>query len=226
MSIIENEEETCPGCGQALRVDVIHSINGHRRPDLRAAILDDTLQRARCPHCEATFRVAPRFSYVDATRGEWILVEPASGLAEWKDLEEAAAEIFDRTYGPRAPALAREVGEMLQPRVTFGWPALREKLLCSQLGLDDVSLEVVKATILREGGELPLGDDVELRLVGADADALTLAWLDAGTGAPIEELIVPRARLRDAASADFEPLRDALTVGSFVDLHRVLVPVA
>ena len=223
MSIIEVEEAACPSCGAATPVTVHFSINGGRHPDLRAAILDDTLARQQCGACGTGFRPPPRFSYVDTGRGDWILVEPPSALAEWADLEGAAHDIFESTYGSGAPGPARAVGKALSPRVTFGWPAVREKLLCGHLGIDDVALEIVKALILRSGGEIPLGDDVELRLVAADATTLTLLWITASTGAPVEELVAPRGLLADVTAASYTGLRDALTTGPFVDLHRILV---
>ena len=36
------------------------------------------------------------------------------------------------------------MGEGFQPRLVFGWPALREKLLCASLSLNDVDLELLK----------------------------------------------------------------------------------
>ncbi|MES2637828.1 MAG: CpXC domain-containing protein [Myxococcota bacterium] len=218
----EVEEAACPACAKPVRIEVYYSINGQRRADLRAAILGDTLGRQACPHCAVAFRLEPRLSYVDPSRGEWLLIEPIASQDAWKDLEGAADDLFDRTFGPIAPGPAREIGRRLSRRVTFGWAGLREKLICGHLGIDDVALEVVKTTILRAGGPIPLADGVELRLTAAEATTLTLLWMVGTTGAALEELVVPRALLADVAAPAFQPLRDALSLGAFVDLHRLL----
>jgi CpXC motif protein len=226
MSLFRTEKIKCPGCGQSLEYGVVYSVNADRRPDLREAILNSTFQRTTCEKCGETFRLEPRVTYLDLAQHQWILVESAARLMKWAQLEKQARSGFEQTYGATAPAAARELGASLQPRVTFGWSALKEKVLAAKLGLDDATLELAKLSIIRwGGGAVPLADDVELRLIDAVDDSLVLAWLRPATGEVIEAMRVARGLLSDidAQSADWQALRDELTAGPFVDIHRVLV---
>jgi hypothetical protein len=183
----------------------------------------DRIGRLSCPHCGKAQRVEPRLCYVDVARGEWMLVEPTSELERWAELEEAAQLLFDRSYGPGAAPRAQGIGRGLRPRITFGWAALREKLCCARLGVDDLALEVVKVLLLRSGAENPMDDALELRLMDATATTLSFAWITAPGGDVVETIEAPRALLQEAGAPDLEPLRAALSLGPFVDLHRVLV---
>jgi hypothetical protein len=225
VSTFVSEDLACPQCGRRTTFDLAYSVNGGSRPDHRAAILDDSLQRGTCAGCGFAFRAEPELTYVDVARNEWVLVQPADKVEEWADLEREAERMFADVYGPRASPLAREIGRSIRPRIVFGWPALREKLLCGELGLDDVALEALKTFLMGAGEEVPLSDSVELRLVGGDGETLSFAWLDAGTGRVAEELSVPRAMLETAAcDPAFEPLRDSFSLGPYVDMNRLLVP--
>lgn len=54
----------------------------------------------------------------------------------------------------------------------FGWAALREKLICQDLGVDDTTLEFLKMAIMRDVERPPVADETELRLTGGDVDTL------------------------------------------------------
>jgi CpXC protein len=226
MSVFQMETVTCPGCGQSMKFHVNYSVNADRRPDFRDAILDGTFQRQACPSCGKSTRLEPEMTYFNVGRGQWLLVRPAGSLADWPALEEQARATFETAYGPGTPPAVREMGRSLKPRVTFGWSALREKLLCAELGLDDVTLELLKMALLRSLNELPLADDVELRLTKAEGDELVLRWIKAASEQPLEELRVPKSLYDDivAAPGDWKELRAQLTAGPFVDVHRLLVP--
>jgi hypothetical protein len=227
MSRFHPETAPCTACGEKIEVDVVASIHADRRPDLRAAVLDDSLQREQCPKCSAALRLEPELTYVDASHGLWVLVKPARLVAEWTDLEDTARTTFARAYGDEAPPDARTAGARLKPRIAFGWAALREKALCAEHGVDDVALELAKLAILRTSSEPPLGDDTELRLVKADAANLTLEWRVAGSDERLEALEVPRSLLKEVAGdAGWAPLRAELNEGPFVDIDRTLVATA
>jgi len=113
----------------------------------------------------------------------------------------------------------------MQVRVTFGWPALREKVFCAASGLDDVTVELLKISLVRGLDHSPLGDDVELRLTSVDNDKLILTWVNSSNERPVESIEVPR-RLYDEIAADvqgYQDLRTQLTAGPFVDFHRLLI---
>ncbi|MBX3605417.1 MAG: CpXC domain-containing protein [Piscinibacter sp.] len=227
MSRLDSQTFACTSCGAGIEMAIVSSINADRRGDLRAAVVDDSYQRGSCPSCLAPYRVEPELTYLDAAQGLWVLVRPARLLADWAPLEQVARQAFERAHGDTAPAMARELGARLRPRVVFGWAALREKLLCAQHGLDDVVLELLKLALMRTASELDIGDDLELRLVGVDGPMLSLAWLQAQGDAVIERLEVPRQAFDDIAadaSGAWAELRADLGEGLFVDVNRLLVP--
>lgn len=225
MSVMVADSLACPACGAPVPFDVCFSVNGGRHAHLRAAVLDGTFQRVACPACTASFRLDPELTYLDAGRAQWVLARPAGQADQWAELETVALDVFAAAFGPGSPAAARQLGQRLNPRVVFGWPALREKLVVRDLGLEDTTLELTKLVLIRglEGG--PLADDVELRLVAGDAEALTFAWVRAADEALVETLRVPR-EVYDDVVADGEgwaALRAALEAGPFVDVDRLLV---
>lgn len=223
MSTIQTIDTPCAVCGASLSVPLATNVNAQRRPDHRAAILDGSLQALSCPACGAANRVEPELSYLDQPRGQWILVEPYGRRGEWAALEEAAVAIFSRHFGPSAPPAAAAIGAELEPRVVFGWSALREKLWCRAADVDEASLELLKLVTLRARGG-PLSDDLELRLVLADAEGLELAWIEEPGELEQERLRLPRALLAELEGPDWDELRDTLNAGLYLDLHRLVLP--
>jgi len=226
MSVIENQTLPCPNCSTEQEAPDFLSINGARRPDLRAAILQDTLGRGVCAACGQGWRVPPSFCYFDDLHGEWIAAGPAEDDANWPEREAEALALFSRQFGPRAPRAVAEMGRSLQKRITYGWAALREKLLCGHLRIDDISLEVTKVLLLRAEPDLPLSDTLELRLVGGDDQQLHFEWRDTQTEQVESTLSAPRSLLADAHSPPLQPLRELVREGLYVDLNRVLLPAA
>ncbi len=110
------------------------------------------------------------------------------------------------------------------PRLVFGWPALIEKLLCEELGLDDAALEALKLALLKDGPQRTLDPTLELRLVRREADDLIFARLDPTTGAEQDRLRVPEAAYLTVkgGGAAWAPLTALLAGRMFVDMNRVL----
>lgn len=225
MSLFNHATATCPHCAAQFDVEVVASINADRRPDLRQQIIDGAFQAVTCPTCATIFRLPPAFTYVDVGRGQWVLAYAAHELENWPALEAQAAVVFARSYGSEAPAAAREIGAGLTQRITFGWPALREKLLARTMGLDDVTLELLKIAVMRSVQKPPFADETELRLVGEDDGALKLAWLETGSEATLASLAVQRDIYDDIAfdTAAWSGLREQVAGRSFVDVNRLLV---
>jgi hypothetical protein len=224
MSLFDTQTVACPACGTNVEFEASDSVNAERRPDLRAAIVDGTFQARACPSCGKSFRLDPLLTYIDLGNRQWILVQPAEGLERWPELEEQARRTFDLAFGDAAPRPARAVGAGIRPRIAFGWPALREKLLCADLGLDDASLEVLKCALLRSLPDSPLADDTELRLTGGDGATLRLAWLRTENETPTETLELPRSFYNDVAAEEvWESLRAELRASTFVDMQRLMV---
>jgi hypothetical protein len=225
MSLFSPIDHPCPTCSHKVKFLAVDSLNAGRRPDLRAAIIDGTFQQKDCPACGTTFRLEPVMTYLDVPRRQWILVQPPSALASWPAVEQQARWTFHKAFGAGTPAAARALGAELQVRVTFGWRALAEKLLCAEHGFDDVTLELLKCLLLRRIPEPPIADDVELRLTGVAEARLELAWISTKSDEALESLIVAREVLSDIASdaTAWQPMRQMLDGGPFVDMHRLLV---
>lgn len=102
---------------------------------------------------------------------------------------------------------------------------LREKLIAHDLGLDDLSLELLKIALMREVDGLPLADETELRLIGGDDAVLNFAWLVARSERRLTGLDVPRD-IYDAVAGDADAwavLRGQLTGHLMVDLRRLVM---
>ncbi len=169
MSLFNTTTIQCPSCKADHTFDAVSSVNAERRPDLRASILDDSFQARVCETCEKRFRLDPLLTYFDTVRDQWVLVQPMEGLARWPDLEQQALDTFAKAFGDAAPLAARAIGATMSVRVTFGWAALREKLLCADHLLDDVVLEALKCGLLRSLPDAPLDDETELRLLDVES---------------------------------------------------------
>ena len=228
MSRFQTQTLSCPSCGESVEFEAVISVNADRRPDLREAILDRSFQRQDCPKCGTSFRLDPAMNYLDVGRGQWIAAFPIANLGQWKTMEEQAGSTFARAYGEKASAAARSIGSGLRPRVTFGWAALREKLLAAEHQLDDANLELVKTAILRGLHNSPMGAETELRLVAVEGSELVMAWTRAVNEEIVEGLRVPRSMYDEIAadSAGWQALREELSAGLFVDMNRLLVSTA
>lgn len=223
MSLFRSMNVSCPKCGETVHLDAVASVNADRRPDLRDAILRDAFQDTTCGACGTAVRLPPEFTFLDVGRGQWLAVFPADRVPDHLALEDEAQALFDGFYGPTAPEAAQDVGRGLTPRLVFGWPAVREKILARELGLDDVVLEELKLDVLRRVPEAPLSPGVELRLVAGSAEMLSFAWIEADTEEVRTSLDVKRA-LYDGVAGDPEgwaDLRAALTEGIFVDMQKL-----
>ena len=223
MSVFETTALACPSCGSSVDVELVHSVNAVRRPDLRKAILDRSFQRQDCPSCGTTFRVEPKFTYLDMRRKEFLAVWPASELPNWKEVEARSQASYDKAFGPGSEGAALADG--LQARCVFGWLGLNEKLIAAEHGIDDVNLELAKMATLRTMGDVKLGADREFRLVGATDDELIVGWLRTSNEEIADEYSVPRQILNDieAAPDSWAALRADVAGDMFVDYRRQLI---
>jgi hypothetical protein len=229
MSLFQSSQIACPLCRSTFSFDVVHSVNADRRPALRDAILTNEFQRMACPKCGERFRLAPSFTYLDVAHDLWIVAAPVTGLAEWQARENTARALFARSYGDDAPEAARDLGGHMRPRITFGWPALREKILITELGLDDVVVEACKAALMRTSSELPFSPALDLRLLNIVGDKLLMVWQRSADGRLGDAMGVPK-KLYDAIAANVDgrwsSLRDEFAGALFVDLNRMLIEVS
>ena len=225
MSIFRTVELPCPACETPVELELVHSVSADRRPDLRDAILDGTFQRESCPACKTTFRVDPEFTYMDIGRGQYIGVWPVSRRGEWRRCADKTHQVFEETLGDKATAEAQSLGKQLTARVVFGWPALGEKILARQAGIDDRTLEVAKMAVLRTRDDVPLPGAQEFRLVGElDGDPV-LAWVQADSERRHDAVRMPRALIGEieAEREQWKKAFDDVAEGFVVDFQREML---
>jgi len=225
MSIFHAADVKCPACGLEQEVQMVASVNAVRRPDLRAAILDRSFQSHTCESCGAMLRLPLHLTYVDMKRGLWIVAEPVDELGQWSAHTAEARALFDESFGDNAPAPARALAPGMRPRIVFGWPALREKIICNDMGLDDVTVELLKAALLRARPDTPMAFDQSLRLAGGDEQSLFLEVLDDQSEQHVAAAGVPRSLYDDIEGDDLAWATLRITLGRepFVDLKRFMV---
>ncbi|WP_077035576.1 CpXC domain-containing protein [Pelomonas sp. KK5] len=226
MSVFRTTPIGCPGCGAAIAFELVHSVNADRRPDLRESVLDGSFQRQTCAGCGLESRVEPEFNYMNQGRGQWIGAWPGSALKDWEARAAQAREAFDEGFGPNSPPGARELGLAMKCRVTFGWAALREKLLIAAEGLDDVTVEIAKLALIRDSRMPPLAT-AALRLLAVQDGKLFFGWQDDGTEQVTEYLNVSRTLIDELeADEDWQPQREQLAASPFVDVQRLFMATA
>ena len=228
MSIFREATLKCANCGHEQVVNVSNSVNIDRRPDLRKPILDGTFQEESCEQCGEAMRIPSGMTYIDAERGQWIAVDDIGNIPVWSSREAAMRDLWNTAYGAAAPEVAQEIGADLTPRLVFGWPALREKLVAADQSVNDLSLEILKMEILRNVAKPPLADKMELRLTGGTPEELRFTWIETENEAPVSTLAVPRNIYDDIDDQpeDWYELREKFDGALFVDMTRLLVPAA
>jgi len=224
MSLFHAVNLACPTCGTVMTMPAVGSVNADRRPDLRIDIIEDRFQDVTCPACGGRFRLQPEFNFLDAGRGQWIAAMPAPRMPDWAAVEDEVNAVWDACYGARAPALAREIGEGLTRRLTFGWPALREKIMAREAGLDDAVLEMLKLDMLRNMTQAPVSPGLELRFVRDIGAELAFAWIASKSEAPAGSQFLVARYAYDTIAGNPEgwaALRAELESGPFVDMQKL-----
>ena len=225
MSVFRSVSVNCPACNAEVDFDLVLSVSADRRPDLREAILNGSFQRIACPSCATSFRLEPEFTYLDFARGQYLGVWPWANRTDWQSSATKTQETFDLAFGAQATPEAKAIGGRLVPRAVFGWPALVEKLLAAQTGIDDRSLEIAKVVASRSSTEMPIPGQSELRLVAVSDSELELCWIRPSDQSRGASMRVPRQLIADieAEPAAWQPLRDAVGDGIVVDFQREML---
>jgi hypothetical protein len=208
MSILRPLTFHCSACLHPISTGVYDSINAARRPDLREAILADTLHALDCGGCGKPMRVPPSLVYLDIP-GELVVVAfPAEDRAEWAAAVADGQRTLDAAFGhgPGAEILA-------------------QKIVIQDAGLDDVDVEITKMAILRTSASLPVFDELDLRLIATKEGAMRMAWVDVETSERIERLTVPADAVSSVQprSEGWSSLREELSSTPYVDLSRVVL---
>ena len=230
MSIFQSLNLNCPNCAKPVAFDAVYSVNADRRPDLRKAILERKFQRKTCQDCGTSFRLDPGFIYIDLKRGQWVAAHPVTGLDDWQAREASVRVLFDDSYGAQAPKAVRAMGARMKPRLVFGWPALREKIVANEAGLDDAALELLKMVVMRNAQGAPFDASASIRLLLAQPKRLLLGWernFDDVMGAArwVERSLYDEvvAEVALGADGDWADALAAFDAALFVDVDRLLV---
>lgn len=228
MSVFHTQTVKCPACATPVEFKLVFSVNADRRPDLRDAIVAGTFQRQACPSCGTEFRVDPEFTYMELRQRLYIGVWPVAKRAQWQACAEKTRETFEEGLGKGASPEAAKLGIGIEPRAVFGWPALVEKLVARQAGIDDRTLELAKVLSLRHGGDTPVPGKRELRLVEAGAEHFVLAWVRPADSQVEKVMRVPNALLAeiDAQPEPWKALRKEVGEGLVVDFQREMLAAA
>lgn len=225
MSTFFLESITCPHCGDERERRVAHSVNGQRAPHLREQILHGSFQHVVCEDCGEPFVINEPFVYVDLPRRQWVHVYATEQEAEWRLMEAETREALELAGGPSALPASQLMMQGVQARTVFGLDGLREKLLCSEAGLDDARLELLKLELGTAPGGIPLSTSYHLRLQACADDELVLV---AGgvDEAIVVQIVLPRAGYDElgAAPERWQGLYQQLVAGTYVDLGRFLIP--
>jgi hypothetical protein len=168
--------------------------------------------------------VEPEFTYIHMAANQFLTVWPSSRIDDWAELEKRSDEMFNAYYGPGTTPAAAQIGKTLVKRTIFGWQAAREKIAAAAAGLDDVTLELAKIAMMRWSDSTSPDDETELRFLGpAENDTVVFGEFTLGSEEMIEQISVAQSLLNEI-EADVEawqPLRERLTEGSFVDVLRL-----
>ena len=210
----------CPNCATEQEREIASSVNIMRSPHVRERILDQTFQVFECTHCGRRFIYTGEFSYVDLSRRQLFGVFPPSAESDWVACEQRTTDAYRKTLGDDAPSIAQPFGEGLVIRCVFGLPALREKLILADAGLDDVLVEAAKLDLLRSADDLPLDAAHRPRLMTLDVSEVVFG-LPGQVRLPVSRDAFDRYLATAAEHRD--ELAEDLAAGPYVDLGRVLV---
>jgi len=210
--------EPCPQCGTENRFQAISIIDVDDQPDWRDKIVKRTLSLAACRQCRTKYRGPPKFAYFDREHDQWIGAFPWDARGDWRESEQLAQSLFDVYLKSDTNLSERMRAAPVHRRVTFGWEALREKIVAARRRLDDVSLELLKWELRQP----PSGVEDDYRLLEADKSKLIFGRVVRAREEIVEQIAVPRPQY-DAvsANADLRTLRNQLSQSAYVDIRRL-----
>jgi hypothetical protein len=184
-------------CGHGFRIELASGIHATRLPAARQEIVDGSFQVVACQRCEHRMMVEGSMIYTDFERHQYVAVECLVGMTADEALHRHQT-IFAQSF-EHGPPIAQDMGKGFRRRLVFGLPALREKLLIWDAGLDDHVVEAVKGDVLARQGLSP--QEAELRVAGVlEGGHIVLARWDPRpqpVRAPGQPVCVPATEPRD-----------------------------
>ena len=228
MSVYRDRPLTCPHCGHVTVESVALTLDAKRAVAEVQAILDNTFQRFSCPACEQVFRADGPLMFVDFDGQLWIGMFPESWERDWWHHEQESADAFQRNMVENCPPIVREWAPGFTIRTVFGLPALREKLVAWQAGLDDVVVEAYKLVLLRDLGTFELSGQSRPRLIAVeDGHAVfDVPPQEPGKLNQISSARIPLDELHDIVKRPkkWASVSESLSRGPYVDIGRIFIP--
>jgi hypothetical protein len=231
MSITETFLIDCD-CGARVETLCCLSINAERHPHLRDAVLDRTLHQFQCGACGTTLAVEKKLAYIDLTRRQFYSIAPERDRAQERALAEDVIAAWNLAFGTQAPVSVGALFETdrFQVRLCFGLEELREKVIARDAGLDDLSLEILKAELMATNTEWAGLAVRTLRLDHVEADGRLAFLLERATEPPAVlevGVLAERARYDQIAATPWRDLlagHPGIASGPHVSLLRLAPP--
>ena len=210
MSITETFLIDCE-CGARVETLCALSINAERHPHLREALLDRTLHQFQCGACGTTLAVEKKLAYLDRAQHQFYSVAPERDRADERALAEDAVAAWNLAFGEQAPVSVGALfgTDRFQVRLCFGLEELREKVIAREAGLDDLSLEVLKAELMAANLDWAGLAVRTLRLDHVEPDGRLAFLLERATEPPTVldvGLLAERARYEQLAATPWRDL--------------------
>jgi hypothetical protein len=141
-------DAACSKCATPFQIEIAYGLHITRLPDIRKRLLDGTFQVHTCEKCGHKVLFESTVVFTDFERGEYVAAETPRS-ATWQTAIARHQTIFRDAF-EHGPAIAHAQGVRMKRRLVFGFPALREKLVLWDAGLDDRVVEAVKGDLLRD----------------------------------------------------------------------------
>lgn len=185
MAEATKDHVTCPNCGNTSDTEIWESLNSLLNRDEVEQLLEGTLFMHECPECHASIELTYPCLYNGMESGMMVQY-----IVDEAKLDEAIQMIEGMNADEAADGAEADIP--VKTRIVTTHNALREKVLMSQDGLDDMAVELVKAVMMnRFIDEGQINGEAEVFYGGlTDARDLVLAFIVDGKSA---QTMVPQA---------------------------------
>ncbi len=232
MSLYRDHELRCPWCGATSQQSVAVSLDAASARREREEILAGTFQRFSCQQCGKAHVADGPLIYIDFENKHWLGVLPRPWESAWWQWEKQPEEAFTRNMVDNCPPIVRSWSPDFTIRTVFGLPALREKLLCFDAGIDDRALEALKLDFMRTSPDSVFALEGRPRLVAVDDRQLGFYTVTEVEQWPqisdepqkvVVNLSIPRAQLDRFNDPVWQATLDAVSRGPYVDVGRLIL---
>lgn len=184
MSTLSPGVVVCHRCQARFDAQLWTGLHATRAPEVREAVLDGTFHRFECRGCGELVFVEPTMLYTDFDRRQWVAVLPEAGIRHRTALARLVEDGFHHNMEVACPPMVKAWAPSFVRRLVFGLPALRDKLLAWDAGLDDRVLELYKLQVLRDQGVIR--PDTRLWLDAVEPERLVFNRVEAQPAVSME----------------------------------------